>query len=259
MATLTYDPTPTDQPEFNEEEQESLKVGEQLAEQQENLLAGKFKDAEELERAYVELQKKLGSRDEETTEDEEEVSTEDTTDEVNPVQTLIANASESWAKDQKLSPEMMEELQSMSSKDLVDAYIAMYGDQSAQSAPEVVDLTDTQIATIKQDAGGDQAFDSMLEWAANNLDPSYIKSYDNLCETGNFEAIQLAVAGLKSAYDEANGYEGRMLTGKAAPDKQGTFRSQAEVVAAMGDPRYDKDAAYRADVFAKLERSNINF
>ena len=154
---------------------------------------------------------------------------------------------------------MMEELQSMSSKDLVDAYIAMYGDQSAQSAPEVVDLTDTQIATIKQDAGGDKAFDSMLEWAANNLDPSYIKSYDNLCETGNFEAIQLAVAGLKSAYDEANGYEGRMLTGKAAPDKQGTFRSQAEVVAAMGDPRYDKDAAYRADVFAKLERSNINF
>lgn len=259
MATLTYDPTPTDQPEFNEEEQESLKVGEQLAEQQENLLAGKFKDAEELERAYVELQKKLGSRDEETEEDEEEVSTEDTTDEVSPVQTLIANASESWAKDQKLSPEMMEELQSMSSKDLVDAYIAMYGDQSAQSAPEVVDLTDTQIATIKQDAGGDQAFDSMLEWAANNLDPSYIKSYDNLCETGNFEAIQLAVAGLKSAYDEANGYEGRMLTGKAAPDKQGTFRSQAEVVAAMGDPRYDKDAAYRADVFAKLERSNINF
>ena len=143
MATLTYDPTPADQPEFNEEEQESLKVGEQLAEQQENLLAGKFKDAEELERAYVELQKKLGSRDEETAEDEAEVSTEDTSDEVSPVQTLIANASESWAKDQKLSPEMMEELQSMSSKDLVDAYIAMYGDQSAQSAPEVVDLTDT--------------------------------------------------------------------------------------------------------------------
>ena len=259
MATLTYDPTPADQPEFSEEEQDSLKVGEQLAEQQDNLLAGKFKDAEELERAYVELQKKLGSRDEEASETEEEVSTEDTSEEVSPVQTLIANASDAWAKDQKLSPEMMEELQSMSSKDLVDAYIAMYGDQSAQSAPEVQDLTDTQIATIKQDAGGEKAFDNMLEWAANNLDPSYIKSYDNLCETGNFEAIQLAVAGLKSAYDEANGYEGRMLTGKAAPDKQGTFRSQAEVVAAMGDPRYDKDPAYRADVFAKLERSNINF
>ena len=48
MATLTYDPSETQEGELNQEEQEALDVGEKLAEQQEQLLAGKFKDAEEL-------------------------------------------------------------------------------------------------------------------------------------------------------------------------------------------------------------------
>ena len=62
MATLTYDPTPVDQPEFNEAEQEALAIGEAQAAEEQQLLAGKFRDAEELEKAYMELQTKLGSR-----------------------------------------------------------------------------------------------------------------------------------------------------------------------------------------------------
>ena len=62
MATLTYDPTPADQPEFNEQEQEALAIGEQAEAEQEQMLAGKFKDAEALEQAYIELQKKLGEQ-----------------------------------------------------------------------------------------------------------------------------------------------------------------------------------------------------
>ena len=58
--TLTYDPTPADNPEFNEAEQEALAIGERAAAEQQEMLAGKFKDAEELEKAYIELQKKLG-------------------------------------------------------------------------------------------------------------------------------------------------------------------------------------------------------
>jgi hypothetical protein len=50
-----------------------------------------------------------------------------------------------------------------------------------------------------------------------------------------------------------------MLSGKAAAQTGDVFRSQAEVVAAMGDPRYDRDPAYRQDVFDKLDRSNVNF
>ena len=66
--TLTYDSTPADAPELNEQEQEALEVGEKLAQEEQQLLAGKFQNAEELEKAYVELQKKLGSNSEEETE-----------------------------------------------------------------------------------------------------------------------------------------------------------------------------------------------
>jgi len=48
---------------LNADEQDSLQVGEAMIEEQEQLLAGKYKDAQELEKAYVELQKKLGSGD----------------------------------------------------------------------------------------------------------------------------------------------------------------------------------------------------
>src|SRR5210317_552009 len=60
MAILTYDPTPADQPELNEAEQEALAIGEQRAQEESRMLAGKYESAEELEKAYIELQKKLG-------------------------------------------------------------------------------------------------------------------------------------------------------------------------------------------------------
>jgi len=64
---------------------------------------------------------------------------------------------------------------------------------------------------------------------------------------------------LKSQYDNANGYEGRMLSGKAPKTSGDVFRSQAEVVRAMSDSRYENDPAYRQDLIEKLDRSNIAF
>ena len=69
---LTYDPTPADAPEFSEDEQNSLEVAERLGQQENELLAGKYQSTEELEEAYLNLQKKLGTSD-----DDDEV--EDTT------------------------------------------------------------------------------------------------------------------------------------------------------------------------------------
>ena len=60
--TLSYDNTPETEV-LTEEEQNSLEVGEQLVAEQEGLLAGKYKNAEELESAYLSLQKKLGQEE----------------------------------------------------------------------------------------------------------------------------------------------------------------------------------------------------
>lgn len=102
MAILTYDPTPADQPELNEAEQEALAIGERQAQEENRMLAGKYESAEELEKAYIELQKKLGESNdglrEETQQQqgrrEEEV--EEQQPEADPLVDLLNSASEEY-------------------------------------------------------------------------------------------------------------------------------------------------------------------
>ena len=259
MATLTYDPTPADQPEFSEEELDSLKVGEEMEQSEQQLLAGKYTNAEELEKAYIELQKKLGGEEEETAEPED-VEEEQEEVEVSAGEVLISDASAEFAEKGELSQETMEQFAGMSSQELVEAYMAYRENNPTPDAAPSDDLSDSQINFIKNQAGGEESYDQLVSWAGQNLPDSYITAFDNIVETGNMEAITMAVAGLKSQYEEVNGYEGRMLSGKGAPqERPDVFRSQSEVVQAMADPRYDTDPAYRNDVFEKLSNSNIDY
>ena len=259
--TLTYDSTPADAPELNEQEQEALEVGEKLAQEEQQLLAGKFQNAEELEKAYVELQKKLGSNTEEETETSAEETKEETDEETNPAISLINEASaEYYDNDNTLSPETIEKFSSMSSQDLVSAYLELQKNAPQQTdAQSEKDLTDLEINRIKNSVGGDKEYDNMISWASQNLNDQKRTAFDKLISTGDVSAIELAVAGLKSQYENANGYEGRMLSGKASKTSGEVFRSQAEVVQAMSDPRYDRDEAYRQDIYERLERSNLKF
>ena len=269
--TLTYDPgadTVSSPENLTPDEQDSLQVGEQMQAEQEQLLAGKYKNAEDLEQAYVELQKKLGEKGDETSEatgDTEPTDSEESTEEKeeaqenSPAVSLITEASaEYYANDNKLSPETVEKFSSMSSKDLVNAYLQM---QQANPQPQTqaVDVSQADINTIQNSVGGEAEYSKLTQWAADNLDQQKVSAFDSLIETGNVQAIQLAVAGLKTEYENANGYEGRMLTGKAAKSSGDTFRSQAELIRAMSDSRYDNDPAYRQDVIDKLDRSDIDF
>ena len=269
--TLTYDPgadTVSSPENLTPDEQDSLQVGEQMQAEQEQLLAGKYKNAEDLEQAYVELQKKLGEKGDETSEatgdtdvvDEKETPEEkEEAQENSPAVSLITEASaEYYANDNKLSPETVEKFSSMSSKDLVNAYLQM---QQANPQPQTqaVDVSQADINTIQNSVGGEAEYSKLTQWAADNLDQQKVSAFDSLIETGNVQAIQLAVAGLKTEYENANGYEGRMLTGKAAKSSGDTFRSQAELIRAMSDSRYDNDPAYRQDVIDKLDRSDIDF
>ena len=148
MATLTYDPTPADQPEFNEAEQEALAIGEAAEQEQSAAYAGKFKDAEELERAYIELQKKLGANETDT--DAEEAGSQDEQlqeeeKEVSPAAELINSAAQMYGETGELTPEVLEQFNSMSSADLVNAYMEMQGNIGSQSSP---DLTDAEVNSI---------------------------------------------------------------------------------------------------------------
>ena len=254
--TLTVDTTPESEV-LSADEQDSLKVGEKLVAEQEGLLAGKYKNAEELESAYIELQKKLGGDDgQEVREGSEEEVTEEPD---SPAMSLISEASaEFYANENSLTEETIEKFSDMSSKELVNAYIQSLKNAPAQQVAEV-EMTDAQVNQVQNSVGGEKQYNEIVGWASQNLPKQQIDAFDSLISTGNTEMIKLAVAGLNASYTEANGYEGRTLQGKPAQSGGDTFRSQAELVAAMGDPRYDNDPAYRADIIAKLDRSDVNF
>ena len=261
MAELTYDPTPADNPEFNEAEMEAIAIGEAAAREEQAQYAGKFKDAEELERAYIELQKKLGNTDESEDDvrgnSEQEKATEEEEVEVSESQTLLTEASkEFYANDGTISTETMEKLSSMDSQELVQTYMEMQGNLPAAPTP---DLTESETNLIKNEAGGDEGYTNLMQWSGENLDPADIEAFDSLVDSGNSRLIRLAVAGLKAEMEKAVGFDGDLATGRAPTTTADVFRRQAEVVQAMSDPRYDRDPAYRQDVFDKLDRSNVQY
>tara|TARA_R100000329_G_scaffold77017_1_gene66233 strand:- start:278 stop:1105 length:828 start_codon:yes stop_codon:yes gene_type:complete len=272
--TLTYDPA-NDSVEVNDQglntdEQDSLKVGEELIEAEGQLLAGKYKNAEDLEKAYVELSKKLGEKsteDSETTRDSDESDDtketseeEEETSEDSPALSLINEASaEYYENNGELKPETLEKFNSMSSQDLVSAYLQAQKNNPQTQAAETPDLTEGDINTVRNAVGGQGEYDKIVGWAGQNLSQNEIQAFDDLVSTGNVGAIKLAVTGLKAQYENANGFEGDMVSGKPAKRSSDVFRSQAELVAAMSDPRYDNDPAYRMDLIEKLDRSDVEF
>ena len=241
------------------EEQDSLQVGEQISQQEEQVYAGKYKSAQELEKAYMELQSKLGEQEKGETEVAEKEPEDKPT--LSEGATLITSATdEYYANGNQLTPETLQKFSSMSSQDLIKAYMEVQQlpeYQQAQQTP--VEISESQVNQIKNAAGGEQQYANIINWAKSNLEAEQINAFDDVVNTGSVQAINLAVAGLKAQYDNANGVEGRMVTGKAPTNSGDVFRSQQELVAAMNDPRYDRDPAYRQDIIEKLDRSNLEF
>lgn len=254
---LTYDPS--DDPQAIEEQEaidaESLAIGERLEQEQESLLAGKYKSAQELEQAYIELQRKLGSRDQVNEEQPEEQPEQE--DEEDSLENVIYNLSDEIDTNGSISEESLAVLDNYPAKDIVETLLRLRSEPDAQ--PTSVELSVQQVSEVQNYVGGEQAYQQLVGWAAENFSQAEIEAFDSVIDSGNMGAISLALQALYYRYTDAVGVEGEMLQGKPAARSTDVFRSQAEVVRAMSDPRYDNDPAYRQDVFEKLDRSDINF
>jgi hypothetical protein len=255
MTEITYDPTDVDAGEFSADELDSLNVGEQLSQAENRQLAGKYANAEELEQAYLNLQQKMGEdsgQDEDYEYEEDDEPDGDPSYEYNDVYDILQEEIDEYGA---LTEETIQALaENMDADELIKLGMEMTETDSP-------DLDQYEVDSIKNFAGGAEAYDNLVSWASENIDVQYIEAFDSVVESADPAAIQLVVAGLMATYQENAGYEGRMLSGRNAPDTSGIqpFRSQAQVVAAMSDPRYDNDPAYRADIAARLEISNTFF
>ncbi len=269
--TLTYENTQetTTIDNLNADEQESLKVGEAMQEAEDNLLAGKYKDAQELEKAYVELQKKLGegsqaSGDTEQPTDEVQEETQDTenkdeTDKDTTDVSFLDTLYEEATSGKEYTKETLEKLSSMTTQQIAQMHLEWVKDAQTKFIPKPDDLTEQNVAELKGVVGGEENYKNMISWAQQNLNETEIAMFDQVMERGDAASAFFAVKSLAYRYNDTIGKEGKMITGTAPKSDGSVFRSQAEVVKAMRDSRYDRDPAYRQDIQDKLARSNINF
>ena len=278
--TIRYDTSddPVAAQAIAEKEAESLKIGEDLIAKQDKRLAGKYKTAEELEAGYLELQKRLGetpTADTDTTESEPEYQfysddgavNYDTANEVYGEQLgdlFKSNDIDPFAMSKHfeenngtLDDTMYEQLNKAGlSKSVVDSYLEGVR-QSTGFSPETAApyLSEADVNEVKNMVGGDKGYDNLMDWAGKNLDQEAAKDYDEVLATGNKSAVKFAVKALMGQYEDANGRDSKLVTGKeSAPE---TYRSMAEVVRDMNKPEYQNDEAFRDDVIRKLSASNL--
>jgi hypothetical protein len=223
------------------DEAESLRIGEEMIEAHEQKLAGKYKNTEELEAAYLELQKKLGGQEDNVQEESEETTEVD----------WLAEAQRAMQESGELSEELTKQLSDMNGMDVFNA-------MKDNNAVESRDLSDSEMNAVYQAVGGQDQYSNLINWAQQNFSEAEINAYDSVIETGNIAQINLALQALYYRYTDAVGSEGQLLQGKPA-STEATFRSQAELIQAMNDSRYESDPAYRQDVLEKLDRSDLNF
>jgi len=251
--TLTME-EPQNSEVLNSEEQDSLQVGEQMEAEQNPLLAGKYKDPKDLEKAYNELERKLGEKSEPDS-PKEESNNEPPKQESKPSDNLLDQLWEQGSNN-TLTPETFDKLSKMNPVDV--AKLAMQQRQALEQGGSK-EFSDNDVQQIHGLVGGQENYNNMMGWANENVPEQEINMYDAVMELGNPLAAYFAVQSLALKYQDAAGRDGQMITGKAPRSTGDKFNSQAEMVQAMEDPRYNDDPAYREAIMEKLQRSDINF
>ena len=261
----TIEQEPTEGVVLNEAEQEALQTAEKLEEERNPKLAGKFKNPQELEKAYKELESKLGKRSQEEPEASEEVEEsepeseqeETTASDDEDIDTSFLDTLYSEATSNDLTEETVDKLLDMDIADLADMYVAYRQEVESKTASQ--DFTADQVNAIYNMVGGKDQYANLINWAQDNISEDEQQMFDAVMDKGDPVAAFWAVRSLAYQFADNAGYEGKRVSGRAPRNNQQKFRSQAELVEAMSDPRYDKDEAYRQDVATKLENSDINF
>ena len=277
--TIRYDTSddPVAAQAIAEKEAESLKVGEELMAKQEKMLAGKYKSPEELESAYLELQKKLGESPTEEAEPESESEYELYTDDGNvnyeTANELYGDQLGNLFKDNNIDPfamskhfeenggalndEMYGQLEKAGlSRSVVDNYLDGVRNEVGYNPdkPEPA-LSESDVNELKGLAGGEEGYKNLMEWAGNNLGEDAAKDYDAVLATGNKSAVKFAITALLGKYEDSMGRDSKIVTGKESSTEN--YRSMAEVVRDMNKPEYQTDEAFRDDVLRKLSASNL--
>tara|TARA_Y100000593_G_scaffold94607_1_gene194600 strand:- start:2343 stop:3149 length:807 start_codon:yes stop_codon:yes gene_type:complete len=262
--TIKDEPTPALSPD----NQATLNETDNVDTGEPSKLAGKYDSVEALEKAHLELQKKLG--DSEPAEDsgitesesEQEVESASATEiygdlvggRLDEAGIDFGDMNTRWQQTGELQAEDYSELEKAGfTRDMVDAYL-----QGAQFRKDQdTELSAKQSAQIMSDYGGESEYKKMTSWAESNFTEAEQSAFNKAIRNQDIEVVKLAIAGLSARYSANAEREPRLIGGKTARESTDKYESTAQIVAAMNDPLYKTDPAYRKKVENKIARSNV--
>ena len=241
------------------------------------LLAGKYKSVEDLEKAYKELQSKLSrgeslppkAEDDNTADDQNGGDDEEDDKPAGDAREIYGDLiggklddagidfqdmNVRWQQSGTLESGDYDQLAEAGfNRDMVDAYLSGLQYKAAQDTA----LSVKEVTSIKESLGGEAEYNKMIQWAGANLPPEEVEGFNQIINTQPMSAVKMAVAGLHARYTAVEGREPKLIGGRASKGSSDKFESTAQLVEAMSDPRYSKDPAYQRKIQEKLGRSSI--
>ena len=258
-VTIKDEPTTAVDPAVAEEQQITEEDNVEI-QGEEKLLAGKYKSQEELEKAYLELQRKQSQPQEQ---EEPVVEQQGTAKEIygdfvgsrlEEAGVDYSSMNDRWQKNGKLEDTDYEALQGAGfTRDMVESYL----DGIQYRATRDNELSVQQATELQNEYGGPQRYAEMMDWAGKNLTESQQKAFNEQMKSPNIDSVRFAIDGLQARYMSNTDQEPRLIGGRTSKASLDKFESNAQLVEAINDPRYSKDSAYRKKVKDKLGRSNI--
>lgn len=228
------------------EDQETEQVEEQQTEEaseRPEWLPEKFKSAEDMAKAYSELESKIGERGEEGEEGVEAQSSFN-----------ILDIQEQYAETGEVSEEGFKALEQIGiPKEYVERYIAGQ-----------VAIRDSQIQKIYDVAGGEERYEEINSWASENLNESEIDYFNEQLNSQDFSKSETAIKGLVARFNQDQGIGPDLIKGSTSGSGGvRPYSSMGEYLEAMGlrdqtgKKKYEHDSSYRKQVEKRLEISNI--
>lgn len=147
----------------------------------------------------------------------------------------------------------------LSSQTMADLAKAGYPKEVVESFIESRQVLESQFTdAVYKAAGGEQEYGRIVDWAKSNLPQKVANSFNKAIDNNNLEAIELMLEGMKSKMRAQQGTRNPSILGGATNTaSQKGFVSKSEVIEAMSDKRYGRDAAYTAEVERKMFYTNF--
>ena len=147
----------------------------------------------------------------------------------------------------------------LSSKTMADLAQAGYPSEVIEGFIESRQNLENEFTNaVYNSAGGEQAYNKVIEWAQGNLSNKVLSSFNRAIDNNNLEAVTLMFEGMKAKMVAKQGTRNpTIMGGGVTTGGYKGFSSKQEVVEAMSDPRYGADPSYTRAIEMKMYYTQV--